>query len=165
MLKYKVKFEKNGYLAKTTIYEKQVEQEGVFEIQTLLTKIDVGADLGKLINIKPIYFNVGKWNIRPDAAIELDKIVGVMIENPSMEIELGSHTDSRGSASSNMRLSDRRAKSSAKYIKDRIPKPERITGKGYGEEQLLNKCKDGVPCSKEEHQLNRRTEFKIIKMN
>lgn len=98
----------------------------------------------------------------------MDKIVKVMNDNPGMVIELGSHTDCRGSKNYNMSLSDRRAKSSAQYIKDRITNPDRIYGKGYGESKLINHCEcEGnrkVPCTEEEHQLNRRTEFRIISM-
>jgi outer membrane protein OmpA-like peptidoglycan-associated protein len=129
-----------------------------------LEKLEVGEDLSKIIDIKPIYFDVGKSNIRPDAAVELDKIVKVMNENPNMVIELGSHTDSRGSASSNLSLSEKRAQSSADYIKARITNPERIYGKGFGETRLVNECADGVRCSKEKHQENRRTEFIIVRL-
>ncbi len=124
--------------------------------------------MGKLIDIKPIYFDLGKANIRPDAAIELDKIVAIMNENPTMQIELGSHTDCRGSAESNRKLSDKRAKSSADYIKGKITNPSRINGRGYGEMNLVNQCecegKNAIPCTEEQHQANRRTEFKIIKI-
>ena len=115
-------------------------------------------------NVNPIYFDLGKSKIRKDAAVELDKIVAVMNENPHMIIELGSHTDARGSAPFNESLSDRRAKASAAYIKDRIANPERIYGKGYGETQLINECADGVKCPEDKHQENRRTEFKIIEL-
>jgi len=85
-----------------------------------------------------------------------------------MVIELGSHTDCRASYAYNIRLSDNRAKSSAAYIKQRITKPERIYGKGYGETKLVNECEcEGkviVPCTEEQHQMNRRTEFRIIKL-
>ena len=91
-----------------------------------------------------------------------------MNEYENMEVELGSHTDCRASMSYNRALSDRRAKSSANYIKSRITNPNRIYGKGYGESKLKNKCEcEGrrkVPCTDEEHQENRRTEFLIIKM-
>ena len=120
-------------------------------------------DLGEIVKLKPIYFDLNKYVIRPDAALELDKIVKIMNDNPTIEIELGSHTDSRGEKEYNMNLSENRAKSSAEYIKERIDDPLRIYGKGYGESQLKNHCKDGVKCSEEEHQENRRTEFRIIK--
>jgi outer membrane protein OmpA-like peptidoglycan-associated protein len=122
----------------------------------------------RLIHVDPIYFDLNKSFIRPDAALILDKIVEIMNEYPTMEIELGSHTDCRSSATYNIKLSTARAKSSAEYIKKRITRPERIYGKGYGESKLLNNCpcegKVKSTCTEEEHQLNRRTEFKIIKM-
>jgi len=167
-LSYNISFEKPGYLTKSIIYNAQIDKEGEVRIEENLDKIAVGLDLAKIIDIKPIYFDLGKSIIRPDAAIELDKIVKVMNENPTMVVELGSHTDCRGSIASNASLSDRRAKASAEYIKKRIANPERIYGKGYGESQLTNGCQcEGAvksTCPEEEHQKNRRTEFKIIKM-
>jgi len=113
------------------------------------------------VNIKTIYFDFDKFNIRPDAAKELDKVVQVMKEYPELLIEAGSHTDSRGKAKYNQKLSERRAKSTVDYIVSKGIDASRITYEGYGETQLVNQCKKGVKCSKEEHQLNRRTEFKI----
>jgi outer membrane protein OmpA-like peptidoglycan-associated protein len=169
---YQIKLEKEGYLAKIVTYNAEITKPGSLNVhETLdltLDKIEVGMDLSKIIQINPIYFDLGKFAIRPDAAKELDKIVKVMNENPTMVIELGSHTDCRGSAASNMSLSDKRAKASAEYVKKRISNPERIYGKGYGESQILNGCNCEGPlkstCSEEDHQKNRRTEFKIIKM-
>lgn len=170
-ISYKVTVERKGYLTKKAVYNKTLSRPGQYnlheELDITMDKIDLGADLAKIINIKPIYFDLSKYNIRKDAAIELDKIVTVMNENPEMEIELGSHTDCRSSAKFNMDLSDKRAKASAKYVQDRITRPDRIYGKGYGETQLVNQCEcEGsvkVACSEDEHQLNRRTEFKITK--
>ncbi len=170
-ISYNLKMQKSGYLTETANYTKILDHEGQYNIhedlKITLKKITVGSDLGKMFGIKPIYFDLNKSEIRPDAAVELDKIVVVMNENPSIEIELGSHTDCRGSYAYNEKLSDRRAKSSAAYIKARISNPDRIYGKGYGESQLINKCEcEGsrkVPCTEEEHQQNRRTEFKIVK--
>jgi len=116
----------------------------------------------KSLKVNPIYFDLGKSNIRPDAAKELDKIVAVMMENPAMKIELGSHTDARGSDAFNLSLSDRRAKASASYIISKGISPDRIVGKGYGESKLVNGCANNVKCSEAEHQLNRRTEFIVI---
>lgn len=170
-LLYSLTLEKEGYLTQTFVYSKVIDREGRYnlheEMQVVMRKIDIGTDLAKIIDIQPIYFDLGKADIRPDAEIELNKIVEVMNENPRMVIELGSHTDCRGTAASNTRLSDRRAKSSADYIKARITNPDRIYGKGYGESQLVNHCEcEGskvVQCTEEEHQENRRTEFRIIK--
>jgi outer membrane protein OmpA-like peptidoglycan-associated protein len=127
-----------------------------------------GTDLGKKLKLNPIYFDLNKFNIRPDAAAELDKIVAVMNAYPKMVVELGSHTDCRATKSYNDWLSQQRAVSSARYIKKRIKNSKRIYGKGYGETKLVNECacepKNDSPCTDEQHQMNRRTEFIIIKM-
>ena len=119
--------------------------------------------IGRAIRIDNIFYDFDKFNIRPDAALELDKLVATLNENPSIWIELGSHTDSRGNDAYNQKLSQNRANSAVAYIISKGIARERITAKGYGETVLVNQCKNGVKCSDEEHQLNRRTEFKIVK--
>ncbi len=136
------------------------------KISNLLNNVQIlktGIDLAKVFNIGKINFQSGKWDITPSAAIELDKICLVLNQNPNIYIELGSHSDSRGKSADNLILSAKRAESSTNYIytKGNISK-ERIVFKGYGEEKLLNKCKDGVTCPEELHAENRRTEFIII---
>ena len=116
------------------------------------------------LDIENIYFDFGKWNIRPDAEVELDKLVQIMKEN-KLNIELGSHTDSRGSAEYNKELSQKRAESVVNYIVQQGIDRNRITAKGYGESNLTNHCSDGVPCSPAEHQANRRIEFKVTGFN
>jgi OmpA-OmpF porin, OOP family len=131
--------------------------------------LTTGLDLGKMLTPGVIiYFNVGSWEILPESAKELDRVVAVMNENPNLVIELGSHTDCRSSAVFNMKLSNNRASSSAAYIKARITNPNRIQGKGYGESRLTVNCPCEGPkksnCPEDEHRKNRRTEF-IIKSN
>lgn len=170
---YKIELSKEGYISKTVNFTKTLDKPGEVKIHDALDlslgKIEVGTDVGKLININPIYFDVNKFNIRPDAAAELDKIVKVMKEYPAMVIELGSHTDCRASMAYNMNLSDKRAKSSAAYIVSKGIQKDRIYGKGYGESKLKNGCacegSQKSTCSEEEHQQNRRTEFIIVKLN
>lgn len=111
--------------------------------------------------IENVFFDVNKDDIRPDAAIELDKVVTFIKSNPGIMVELGSHTDSRGSDEYNEALSERRAKSSRDYIVSKGVAEDAITSKGYGENELTNDCKNGVKCSDELHQENRRTEIKI----
>jgi len=118
-----------------------------------------------MININTIYFDFDKWDIRPEAAKELDKVIAVMKEHPSMIIEGGSHTDSRAREAYNQILSEKRAKATMDYIVAAGIDPGRITAKGYGEIQLVNNCSSFVTCSREEHQLNRRTEFVIVNDN
>ncbi|MFD0835457.1 OmpA family protein [Mariniflexile aquimaris] len=124
-----------------------------------------GTNLRDAFNLSPIYFDLDKSNIRPDAAVELQKIVAVLNKYPTMKLDVRSHTDSRASAAYNKALSTRRTNATIKYlVKVGKINADRLTGKGYGESELINKCKDGVPCTKEEHQLNRRSDFIIIKM-
>ena len=118
---------------------------------------------GKLmISVNPIYFDINKSDIREDAALELDRVVRIMEKYPAIKIEGGSHTDSRGSDKFNQSLSARRAISTVNYIIDRGISPNRISAKGYGEAVILNHCLNGVKCTNQEHQINRRTEFVIL---
>lgn len=165
---YNLRVEAEGYLTVSVNYNRLLDREGQYdigvEVNLKLEKIKIGETrLEDIVDLKPIFWDLGSATVRPDAKIELDKIAQAMNDNPNIHIELGSHTDSRGSDAQNMDLSDRRAKAAADYIKSKITNPSRITGKGYGETQLLNGCKDGVRCSEEQHQENRRTEFRITK--
>ncbi len=116
-----------------------------------------------LDNINTIYFDLDKYYIRPDAAMELEKIVKVMNKCTDIKVVAGSHTDSRASHSYNVTLAQNRAQSTVDYIVSRGIDAARITPKGFGETQLLNRCSDGVKCSKGEHQVNRRTEFVLAR--
>tara|TARA_B100001750_G_scaffold55397_1_gene43450 strand:- start:1463018 stop:1465504 length:2487 start_codon:yes stop_codon:yes gene_type:complete len=119
----------------------------------------------KKIKTEMIYFDFDKSYIRPDAAKELNKLVSVMKEYPGMVIKIESHTDSRGSRAYNEYLSDNRAKSTRDYIISQGIDPERIeSATGYGESRLINQCDGTVRCTEEEHLLNRRSEFIIVKM-
>ena len=122
-------------------------------------------DLGCILELKPLYFDFDKSFIRADAAVELQKVLEAMNEYPEMIISFESHTDSRGNDIYNENLSERRAKSTRGWLLDRGISPDRLTAKGFGESQLLNQCANGVRCSEEEHQQNRRSFFRIIYMN
>ena len=126
--------------------------------------VEKGMDLAKVFEIKEIKFDYNKANIRPDAAVELTKIVEVMREYPKMKIDIRSHTDSRGADSYNLKLSDRRAKATLEWIVKQGIDRKRLKAKGYGETRLVNRCSNGVPCTDEEHQENRRSEFIVIAM-
>ncbi len=122
---------------------------------------------GVAIKIENIYYDLDKWFIRPDAAKELDKLVKTLKDNPTIDIELSSHTDCRATAKYNMQLSSKRAEAAVNYIASQGIEPRRMIAAGYGESRLVNKCScegnQAVPCSDAEHQENRRTEFKILK--
>lgn len=127
-------------------------------------KLKVGDDLAKTFGIQQIYFDLGKYNIRPDAAVQLEKIISFMNEYPTAKIDIRSHTDCRASDKYNDTLSENRAKSIQEYLVKSGIDPARLTGRGYGERQLVNKCADGVKCTEEEHQQNRRSEFIIVEI-
>lgn len=118
--------------------------------------------VGKSYVFNNIYYDLDKSNIRPDAAAELDKLYVILRDNPTLKIELSSHTDSRASDAYNMALSQRRAASAVAYLVKKGISANRMVAKGYGETQLINKCANGVPCTEAEHQLNRRTEVKVL---
>ena len=117
------------------------------------------ADKKGVMNINTIYFDFDKFKIRSDAEFELDKIAEIMRQYPNITIDVGSHADSRGTNTYNMKLSNNRAKSTIQYLVNKGIALNRISGKGYGEEQLATDCPDGVRCTEYRHQLNRRSEF------
>ncbi|WP_437920222.1 OmpA family protein [Sphingobacterium sp. LRF_L2] len=118
--------------------------------------------VGDKLVLENLYYDFDKSTIRPDAAVVLDQVVRVMRDNPSLHIELSSHTDSRGSDAYNMKLSQRRAQSAVAYIVSRGISYDRLKAMGYGESKLLNRCSNEASCGEEEHQANRRTELEVI---
>jgi len=131
-----------------------------------VTKADKGDDLSDLLQLDPIYFDIDKFQIRTDAEVELQKIIAVMKSYPEMRIDVRSHTDSRAGDSYNKILSDKRATATKDYIIEKSGiSSERISGRGYGETQLVNSCSNGIDCSEAEHALNRRSEFIILNKN
>jgi len=117
--------------------------------------------LNKPIVIENIYYDYDRWDIRADAALELDKVARLFMDNPNLSFELSSHTDSRASETYNLVLSDARANSAVDYLIRKGVEASRLKAKGYGESRPVNRCVDGVECTEEEHQANRRTEFKV----
>lgn len=114
------------------------------------------------IRLNNIYYDLDDTKILPDAEIDLNVLYGLLIKYPDMVIELSSHTDSQGTSRYNDDLSQRRAESARKWLLDKGIVAERIVPVGYGEQQIINRCVNGVRCPDDEHRINRRTEFKII---
>ena len=159
---YSVRGVKDGYEP----YEKMIQTptlSGTIDVPLPLERIGPCApdDLGCRLNLQPIYFDFDKSNIRRDAEIELAKILAAMREYPEIIIHIESHTDSRGDDKYNEALSERRAQSTRNWLIAKGIDADRLTAKGYGEYRLVNKCSNGMPCSVEEHQLNRRSMFII----
>jgi outer membrane protein OmpA-like peptidoglycan-associated protein len=166
--KLELKFSKQGYLTKKIQVDENVSNSEIQAMKIELIPLRIGMNLAELVNINPILFDLNKSDIRKDAQVELDKIVEILNDNPTLEVELGSHTDCRSSYDYNMKLSDSRAKASAAYVRARITNAKRIYGKGYGESKLKLYCPcEGTiknNCLEEEHQQNRRTEFVLRKL-
>jgi len=163
-LKYSINLSKDGYRSKDVEYAQAISKTGEILFNETISSIEAGENLA-MFSIHNIYFDLDKYNIRPDASMDLDNIVNVLNEYPSVEIEMGSHTDCRASYDYNMNLSENRAKSTEEYLVSKGISKKRIYGKWYGETQLATDCpcegSQKSSCSEDEHQLNRRTEFKI----
>jgi len=138
-----------------------VNAAGKRVIKLELEKFKEGEDLGEIFEVKPIYYEFNSFKLTNQSKRELDRVAIVLQDNPSLQVELRSHTDSRGSEEINRNLSNARAKSVYDYLTSKGTNTLRLKYKGYGESRLLNRCKDGIECSDEEHAVNRRTEYII----
>lgn len=130
-------------------------------LKVLQLKNDANRD--SLTIVENVYYNYGEFKILPEAQKTLDKVINIMKNDPQLVIDLSSHTDSRSSIEYNMKLSNQRAKAAVDYVLSGGITKNRISGKGFGESKLINKCADGIECTEEEHAKNRRTEFKILR--
>ena len=162
-------------LEPNTYYEINVRQKGYLtysqRVSTTLTAFDgdtiiplhmEAIPFNKPIRLENIHYDFDKWTIRADAYNDLIYLATLMQKNPTIIVELGSHTDCRGSDTYNENLAQKRASSARYFLIDLGIDPSRIKAKGYGEYQLANHCDDGVQCSEAQHDRNRRTEFKIV---
>ena len=157
---YTVLGQKEGYHADSAKVNTQgITNADTLEVALLLEPV---FQVGQTFELENIYYDFDKHNIRPDAAAILDELVRTLRDNPTLKIELSSHTDSRGSNAYNEALSQRRAQSAVDYLVSRGIARDRMVAKGYGETRLVNRCADGVPCSRAEHQANRRTEVTVL---
>lgn len=162
---YGIIAEKKGYLTKRegfTMYGRSIPQVLLTKAvtdTTFFTTLNLDQIfIGKTFRLENIYYDLDKYDIRADAAIELDKLVQILEDNPTITIELGSHTDSRSSDVYNLRLSQKRAESAINYLVSKGIDKNRLTAKGYGESELIIENAK----TEEEHQMNRRTEFKVV---
>lgn len=160
---YRVTGEKDGLFTQShefsTIGKTRSEK---IKLEFEMDQVVIGGDPPKFYTVDNIYYDYDRSNIRPDAAKELNKLATLLKDNPTLIIELHSHTDSRASAEYNMNLSNQRAKAAVDFLVSKGIAKSRLKHKGFGESQLKNHCKDDVECSEEEHQENRRTEFIIV---
>lgn len=166
---YILRAQKEGYFPKEEIIQtpknpKTVDMPITLNLPMALKPTDPCPpdDLGCRLTLQPIYFDYDKSDIRSDAEIELAKILAALNEYENLKIHIESHTDSRGRDAYNLKLSERRAQSTLNWFMEKGVSKDRLSAKGYGESQLINRCSNGVECSEEEHQLNRRSMFIIV---
>lgn len=160
---YLVRAEKEDYDTDEKLSEAGLAEQTIdFALRRNRVKLEPGVDLAEVLNIPMIYFDFDRSDIRPDAETDLHKVLEVMKEYPDIRINIRSHTDSRGSDAYNKALSERRASSTRQWLLDHGVEGSRLTSEGLGETELTNECSNGVPCTKEQHQANRRSEFIII---
>jgi len=156
---YRARASKVGYFDKENTFITNNYSDKHVELELSMSKIKKG----EVFTLENIFYDLDKATLRDESKVALDKLASFLLSN-DVKIELSSHTDSRGGNAYNMNLSQRRAQSCVDYLLNKgVPKSD-IIAKGYGETKLVNKCKDGVNCSEEEHQANRRTEVKILEV-
>ncbi len=175
--KYTLKGEREGYFTVSQSFEtgSNAEEKKInlkFDIDEIVASesgtgsgnpLDGSGTANKTYDIGEVFYDYNDARIRPDAKPTLNKLVTLLKDNPKLNIEVQSHSDSRGGASYNMALSNRRAQSVVNYLVGQGVAKKRLESKGFGESQVVNKCTDGVECSEAEHQKNRRTEFIVLK--
>lgn len=165
--RYTIRASKNHF-TKTDVFFGTHDAAGVVKhnlyLENNLKSLKVGDDLAKVLELNPISFGIDRFNIEGQAALELEKVIAFMNANPNIKIDVRSHTDSRSRDSYNLLLSDKRNTATIAYMIDNGVNKRRLSGKGYGESQPLNRCSNGVRCSEEEHQRNRRSEFIVLRL-
>ncbi len=155
---YKLKAERSDMMTSS----RAITTRGLSRSDTLHVQFNMQPVIfNKAFALEDIYYDYDKWDLRPRSTVALDKVVRLCLENSDLTFELGAHTDCRGGDMYNLVLSDARANSAVNYLIQHGVSPDRIVAKGYGETMPRNKCSNGVKCTEEEHQANRRTEFKI----
>ena len=153
--------EYEGYMNASKTFNTTDRPYGIIKDTIWIEKVEIK----QVFVMENIFYDFDKWKILPESEIELNKLVKILNDNPTWKVELGSHTDARGTDSYNMILSKKRSDSAVKYIVEHGIAKDRIIAKGYGETQLVNHCTNGVECPDEVHRKNRRTEFKILEMD
>lgn len=157
---YLAKVKKEGYATNEKIVNAFAKEQIIY-LEKEVYEASLGDDLGKILKLSPILFDTNKWNIRGDAGFEIAKVVAAMTVHPKLKIAIRSHTDNRGTAQSNMILSEKRAQSTMAFMMSKGISADRLTAKGYGESEPVIGCED-LNCTDEALQKNRRSEFIII---
>jgi outer membrane protein OmpA-like peptidoglycan-associated protein len=152
---------KNSFSRDKSVNTVDLETSKVFNVELEIEVVEEKTT----VNLNNIYYDYNAANLRDDAKDELRNLILFMKDNPGVKIQINAHTDSKGADDANLKLSQERAKSVRQFLVDAGIHADRISAKGYGETKLVNGCDDGVDCTEEQHQANRRTEFTILKLD
>ena len=160
--RYDILIKKKGYFTIRSEFSTKGKKPGLYDIKEFLWNAEFQkAEVGVTMEFGNIYFDSGSWTIRKDSIPGLDRMAQFLLDNPKIKVELGAHTDTMGDAVSNQQLSQKRAQSTVEYLIEKGIPAENISARGYGKSKIKNRCTDGVACSAEEHQANRRTELRV----
>jgi outer membrane protein OmpA-like peptidoglycan-associated protein len=140
-----------------TLLQNEVLNENIDDLFQI--KIQSGTDLAKLFELEDIYFEKSEWEIADEEIFKLQILLEILEQNPNLKIDIRAHTDSRASEQYNLKLSEKRASATKKWLINNGIDSNRLSSKGLGESQLVNHCSDGISCSEDEHKMNRRSEF------
>nr|WP_294793639.1 OmpA family protein [uncultured Mucilaginibacter sp.] len=158
---FSISGKKGGYISNI----EKVTTKGLTRSATLYVKLELAVEQavqGRAITLSNIYYDTNSIILRPEALADLEKLAGFLKDNPTARIEIASHTDSRGNAAKNQKLSQARALGVANYLVAHGIEKSRLIARGFGATKLVNGCKVGVSCTATEHAKNRRTEFKVL---
>jgi len=161
-LSYRIVFEKEKY------QDAEKSQISIIECDAALNKLDEKLEptieKGMIFTFNDILFDYDKANLLKESEVVLERLADFLKKNNTTKVELSAHTDCRGNDNYNMKLSQRRAESCVKFLISSVVQSEQLIAKGYGESKLKNKCDDGIKCSEDEHQINRRVEIKVLEV-
>ena len=134
--------------------------ETIFDLSNV--KIQSGYDLAKLFELEDIYFEKNEWDITQNEVFKLQILLEILKQNPEIKINIRAHTDSRASKNYNLNLSQKRADATMHWLIENGINKNRLSANGFGEKYLMNECADGIPCTEQEHKINRRSEFIVL---
>ena len=161
---YTLRFEKNGIIiGESRVTVPVGTEKGLVEMDAFLEQnTDKNKTPSSAYDVPPVYFAFDRSSLGKQAKAQLDHVVELLKTNPSLSLDIRSYTDSRGNATYNMGLSERRTSAAINYILEQGIDFDRVSGRGYGEEYMVNSCSEGVLCEEVDHALNRRSEFIFI---
>ncbi len=161
---FEVHFEKEGYFSQSVPISTAGMKQGVIDLNSVRDLAFENVEVGRPIPFKYVNWKDGRANLDPVAKAELELLVERMIVNPRIEIEIAVHSDARGNANEKLKQTQKQADTIMEYLRNKGVPKDRMSAKGYGSTQVLNHCLPGISCSDEEHAVNRRSEYTVVRI-